>query len=443
MASHKALWIVCLGFALLANAPRTMGEDAPVSRAEFDRLVAKMSAMQAEIDRLKAEKNQAPAESTTSKSTSESGSKNGGNSKSLADLNSRVENLEKAAQLTEPGENKFVLTGNMSATFTTVNNGSSNFDATFYPIFLWHLTDNLLFEGEIEFELDGNSTSTSLEYAALDWTINDNLTLVAGKFLSPMNTFVERYNPKWINKLPDAPLTVYDGILPESNVGVELRGMVPLGQEARINYAAYVSNTPDLITTDPSNLGHLEFDNFSSSGHGKAFGARVGFAPWRNLEVGYGFQRSKVPTDTGDGPGVDTTQQSVDLSAHLDALGGRWTLLSQYAWSRIGHTTLDPDGSLGIGPLGFTNNSDGGYVQLSYRALTLGSDFLNKMEFIVRGDRLHAAAGDPNTVNERRLTLGIDYWLTSSTVLKAAYELDHQEGNGNSNAVLLGIATSF
>jgi hypothetical protein len=441
MTSTRTLFIACTVFALFANTSRIKAEDAPVSREEFDRLVSKMAAMQAEIDRLKAEKAEPSAESTSSKSSASTSG--GGSSKSLKELSAKVDKLEKAAQLTEPGENKFVLTGNASATFSTINHNGSNFDATFYPIFLWHLTDNLMFEGEIEFELDGNSTSTSLEYAALDWTINDNMTLVAGKFLSPMNTFVERYVPKWINKLPDSPLTVYDGILPESNVGLELRGVLPLGQEARLNYAAYVSNTPNLITTDPSNLGHLEFDNFSSSGHGKAFGARVGFSPWHNVEVGYGFQHSKVPTDTGDGPGVNATQQSVDLSAHVDALSGRWTLLSQYAWSRIGHTTLDPDGSLGIGPLGLTNNSDGGYVQLSYRGRELGADFLNNMEFIVRGDRLNAAAGDPNALDERRLTFGIDYWLTSSTVIKAAYEIDHQEGAPNSNAFLIGFATSF
>lgn len=435
MTSKNLFLIACTAFTILMNASSTKAEDAPVSRAEFDKLVAKMAAMQAEIDRLKSEKTEPSAESAPAKGS--------GTSKSLAALSSKVDQLEKAAQLTTPGENKFVLTGNASATFSTINNNGSNFDATFYPIFLWHLTDNLMFEGEIEFELDGNSTSTSLEYAAIDWTINDNMTLVAGKFLSPMNTFVERYVPKWINKLPDTPLTVYDGILPESNVGVELRGVLPLGQEARLNYAAYVSNTPDLITSDPSNLGHLEFDNFASSGHGKAFGARVGFSPIHNLEFGYGFQKSKVPTDTGDGPGVNTLQQSADLSAHVDGLGGRWTLLSQYAWSRIGHTTLDPNGDLGVGPLGFANNSDGGYVQISYRGTQLGSDFLNKMEFIVRGDRLKAASGDPNTLDERRLTFGIDYWLTSSTVLKAAYELDHQEGAANSNAFLFGVATSF
>jgi hypothetical protein len=75
------------------------------------------------------------------------------------------------------------------------------------------------------------------------------MTLEAGKFLNPMNIFVERYAPNWIKKLPDAPLAIYDGILPEPNVGVQLRGAIPIGP-SRLKYAGYVSNATSLIADD-------------------------------------------------------------------------------------------------------------------------------------------------------------------------------------------------
>ena len=46
------------------------------------------------------------------------------------------------------GMTKFLITGNASAGFSSLNNDSSNFGATFSPIFLWELSDKLMFESK-------------------------------------------------------------------------------------------------------------------------------------------------------------------------------------------------------------------------------------------------------------------------------------------------------
>jgi hypothetical protein len=416
---------------LIAGA--AIAQDVTIPKKEWEQMKREMSQMRSELNQLKAHP---PATRETASA---------GNSSAVAALSQRVDEL---TSLTSPGESKFHLAGSASATFISPNRDNSNFEATFSPILLWHLNDRMLFEAEVEFELEGHDTETKLEFAALDYSLTDNLTLVAGKFLNPMNIFVERFESKWINRLPDTPLAIYDGILPESNVGFELRGAFPIGQMSKINFAAYVSNAPSLVTDDEEAAGTLDFDNWSSSHDNKAVGGRLGFQFCPNFEIGYGVQYARVRGDEG-GQSVGALQQSVDLLAFAEFGKGRWTLWSQYAWSNVGNrdydvlaTEDDATGELVSGPR-FSNHRNGGYVQVSYRGKEWDSALMNRLEFILRADQINQPNNAPGSFDEKRFTFGVDYWLTSYTALKAAYEIDDRDGDRNHNSFLIGIATGL
>jgi hypothetical protein len=81
----------------------------------------------------------------------------------------------------------------------------SAFQSSVSPVFLFQFQDKLLFEAELEFELEEGATATSLEYAQADIMISDAVTLVAGKFLMPFGVFGERLHPTWVNKLATMP----------------------------------------------------------------------------------------------------------------------------------------------------------------------------------------------------------------------------------------------
>lgn len=103
----------------------------------------------------------------------------------------------------------------------------------------------------------------------------------------------------------------------------------------------------------------------------------------------------------------------------------------------------DPDGSLGFGPLPLTAKQDGGYAELAYRPTKLDGDFLRNLEMVFRWDHLSrdpSGLGDPW---ETRWTLGLNYWLSPSTVLKAAYEWDQPSGEPNRNALFIQTAMGF
>jgi hypothetical protein len=426
---------VLIQSALLAVvSPAARAQDSTggyVSRKEYEELKAEMLAMKKELASLKKGKRAEANEESAQE-------------QAAADLHKEV-----AAPAVEPEEpalptTKFHIAGFGTGLFEARNGSVSNFSATFNPIFLWELSPKLLFESRLEIEPSGGGTNVNLVYAQLTYLLNDYITLGAGEFFSPSNVFVERFEPQWINKLPDRPLAVYNGILPNISVGFEVRGGFPIGP-MRANYAFYVSNGPSLNSFDASTAGTLEFHGFSDNNDDKAVGGRVGFLPIPGVEVGYGFETARPGFQGTTLAHVRSLLQSVDLNVTRDSdlLKGRIDLHAQYAWSKVDNAVYDPDGTFGFGPLSFTNERDGGYAQVAYRPTKVDVDFVKNLEAIFRWDHLSRVPSGLGAPEEERWTLGLDYWLGPSTAVKAAYEWDNPHGEPNKNALLLQVVTGF
>jgi hypothetical protein len=361
-----------------------------------------------------------------------------------ADLHKEVSTSVAQPEGQAVGTTNFHLAGFGVGMFEDRNGRVSSFSATFNPIFLWELSPKLLFEGRLELELSGSGTNLELEYAQLTYLLNDYITLGAGEFLTPSNVFVERFEALWINKLPDRPLAVYDGILPERSIGLEVRGGFPIGP-TRANYAFYVSNGPNLNAFDPARAGTLEFNNFTDNNDNKALGGRVGFLPTPGVEVGYGFEVANPGTQGSSFADISSFLQTVDLNItrSSDLLKGRVDLHAQYAWSKVDHAVYDSNGTLGFGPLSFASKQDGGYAQVAYRPTQSELDFVRNLELIFRWDHLSRAPSGLGAPEEERWTLGLDYWLGPGTALKAAFEWDQPRGQPNTNALLLQAVAGF
>jgi hypothetical protein len=436
---HYYLAAVIQSAFLTMASPAARAQDATtdgyVTRKEYEELKAQMLAMKKELDGLKKEKGVARKQESAE-------------GQAVADMHKEVA-PEVAPPVVEPegpmlGTTKFYIAGWAEGMFEARNARVSTFSASFNPIFLWELTPKLLFESRLEIEPSGGGTNVNLVYAQLSYLLNDYITLGVGEFFSPSNVFVERFEPQWINKLPDRPLAVYHGILPNISVGAEVRGGFPIGP-TRANYAFYISNGPSLNAFDPRTAGTLDSNSYTDNNDDKAVGGRVGFLPVPGVEVGYGFETAEPGFQGTTFAHVRSLVQSVDLDITRDSdlLKGRINLYAQYAWSKVDHAVYDPDGSLGFGPLAFTSKRDGGYALVAYRPTKVDVDLVRNLEMIFRWDHLSrdpSGLGDPE---ENRWTLGLDYWLSPSTVVKAAYEWDNPRGERNKNALLLQAAMGF
>jgi hypothetical protein len=447
--------LICLfnPFAAMAQEAASSPPSSDyVSRTEYDKLKAEHEAMKQEVEALKTTVRQmangmapaVPAEGPPAKAKPSEGKQVVTTTTPEADvaaLQAEVDTLKTQVKETFPGSTKFLVAGYGTGTFEAKSGEDPFFDATFNAFFLWKLTDRLLFEGEVEFEFEDGNTTTNLEIAQASYLLNDYMTIGVGRFLNPMDYFVERQHMGWVNKFPDKPLAVYDGLLPESDLGVQVRGVVPIGP-TKLEYAAFVANAPDLITTPDDTLGMLDFANTANHGGHVAVGGHIGFIPIPELEVGYGIRGSKVgPRDDA----VDAILQSVELNYVKDStfLKGLINARAQWVWSHVGHFLYDMDETGLPGSFTFNNNRNGGYAQLSYRPTRIDNDVIKNFEPVVRYDRfnqLHTPVG----FDEERWSFGLDYWVTPSTVIKAAYEIDNKNGGArDQNSFMLQVATGF
>lgn len=345
-----------------------------------------------------------------------------------------------------PPVSRFLISG-----YATVNNSSTveddtrnDFSASVSPILLFNLGPDLLFEGELEFELEDGGTETALEYAQIDYLGFERVQLVAGKFLLPFGVFGERLHPSWINKLPSMPLLyghahggVAEGVLTPilSDVGFMARVSQPIGERSSLDLSLYVTQGPreasaegdegdddghahsvapspvragaaaandDVPFEHASDIPGIAFGtNFSDNNDNKMLGARAGLVSGGSFELYVSaFHAMYNAEDYLDLVG---TNISAEFRTGAFELRGEGAIL----WQEFELEDEFP-----------TLRSPAYYLQASRR--------IGDFEPIVRWSHLMDAKVEGEVAREerRQLAFGLDYWLEPSVPIKLAYELD-------------------
>jgi len=337
---------------------------------------------------------------------------------------------------------QFMIRGYGSASFQALNDDgekeSSFRSGTFAPIFLFKMSDKFLFEAEMEFAYENGELETALEYADVQYNLNDYVTIRAGKFILPFGTFMERLHPSWINKLSSVPLGFgHDGIVPASGVGVELRGAFTV-RGSKFNYALYSTNGPKLNdgSMDPDEAGILHFNNYEDNNQNKSFGGRIGFLPFTDssTEIGFSFLNSKVGDRDSDYEDVTSKLVAYDFSfiKRINPIGGMIDIKAQYNKSLVDDAEyFEPleDGSLE--EYTFNNTSDSFYAQLSYRPTAASSNFIKNLELVGRYSELNTPEGAEWESSVQQKTFGLNYWLSWRSAIKVNYQItDGTGGHG-------------
>ena len=333
--------------------------------------------------------------------------------------------LKSQIQKFQSGSHQFMVTGYALTNFIKPQNEPSQFETGFNPIFLYKANDRLFFEAEIELEIEDGEQNITLEYAQILYTLNDYLIFGAGKFLNPANYFIERLHPGWINKLPTMPMFVghHGGLQAGQHLGFQLRGGTPI-KGSKIEYAFFMSMGPTLDLND----GFIDFKNYEDNNNNKGIGLKFGFLPIPELTIGYAFENATVGEENTQFENVSATTHVVDFSYAKDISGLKGTidLKAQVVWLNIDNPN--------IAPLTFENNSNGGYAQIAFRPGNVDNDFFKNLEIVYRYDWTDKPDNAPENELVKRSTIGINYWLSSSSLFKFAYE--------NKDTVLPGGSTT-
>jgi len=280
----------------------------------------------------------------------------------------------------------------------------------FNPIFHYQYKDMLLFETEMEITVNEEGEADfGLEYANMNYFVNDNVTIFGGKFISPVGYFIQNLHPAWINKFPSKPAGFQEeaGAAPVSDVGVGVRGGFKMGT-TKENYALYVGNGPRLELNEAGD----EIESILTTGatidpsNKKLIGGRFGFLPSPRLEIGVSAATSRVAVT--DDSGVIEPDRSYDVigadfAYKMSALDVR----GEYIQSEVGN--LDSS----VAPEGGTWKA--WYLQGAYRIPN------TKWEPAVRFGEYTSPHEDQS---HKQDAVAMNYWFSSNIVGKIAYEFN-------------------
>jgi hypothetical protein len=319
--------------------------------------------------------------------------------------------------------------------------GEFFFDAI-EPVFLLQLNDQMLLEAELEFGAD----SIHVGYAQMDYIVNDWLTLVGGRYLGPVGFFNERLHPAWINKMPDFPLMMRQVSLADFSLnGIQARGGHYLCcSPLKMEYSLYMANGLGIpgtgSLTDLADLGALR-DTTTGVNQAMAFGGRVGlWWPQIGLNGGFSvFYNRAYAEDAGN----DINLWDVDLSYHK----GDWDVRFEYAQMIQETSPFLPE----------TIHRRGMYAQVAYRSYEAPHPILQNLEFVFRFGFARFGGIPPRhldpsafetpvdiPVDRNQYTIGINYYLAPSAVIKFAYEINQELGlDLKDNVFLAQLAWGF
>lgn len=284
---------------------------------------------------------------------------------------------------------------------------------------------DILVEGEIELGLHGGETLVVLEHAEVHYLGFDRVKFRAGKFHLPFGMWM---HTNWTNKMPTPPLLYQDthgeaaagALMPiPFDVGAMGTWTIPLLDGWRTSAAAWVSQGPrpgtagghthdgeeeDPETEPASDAPPLAYgSNYEDNNADKMVGLRFRAVSAGGLTVqasGY-----RAAWDEAGDLGISGANLSVVWAPRSGAqpmfeLRGEGTFLHQ---EYLHHGAVE---SVDFG---------GHYLQVSRR--------LGDFEPVVRWSRLpRAVAGHGPLVERRRqLAFGLNYWISPSVPVKAAY----------------------
>lgn len=358
------------------------------------------------------------------------------------DTSDDSQSLRKLIDQYKPGQSRFLLRGYADATFVANEEETTFGNARFVPLFIYKQSDKLLFEGELEFEIEDGEVEIALEYANVYYQFSKNATLRVGKILVPFGIFFDRLHPSWINRLPTVPLGYgHDGIIPTSDLGIELRSGIYLGN-MKANYSVYLLNGPSIEDGDEEadEIGMIVNDGGVDNNNNKAIGGRFGIFPMKDqsLELGFSAQRAKLGDRDTELEDVSALLYAFDWTyvRNVSFLKGLIDIKGQLNFINIEDQIYEIEEGGMTEQLIFENSSNSSFFQLSYKPAMVSNSFIRNLELVGRYSAMSTPEGAPWETENTQLTLGLNYWIDWRTAFKFAFqkdEINSEDGKVDAN----------
>lgn len=294
---------------------------------------------------------------------------------------------------------------------TNTNGGNTSYIPTISPVLQMPLTDRVLIETKADLlesvfprPVVGYDTQhfVGLSYLQADFQAAPQMTVTAGYFYTPFNTFQERLSPIWISNFVTGPLISTIGVGGGSSLGGMLRGNAFKNDKVSVAYAGYMS-------------ARSSNEQFQSARSG---GGRISlYSPATGVEIGASFN---------SGLGKNGTHNA-GMYLWWTPADSRFQFRSEYAHAA---------------------HAQGYWFETGYEVTDLSKPQtpLSRIEPLFRFQQTFRSASDPSdglpSVNTQQADFGLDYTLPHYLRLKTSYSRQFSP-RGNKNIWQTGIVYRF
>jgi hypothetical protein len=362
---------------------------------------------------------------------------------------------------------------------------TNNFDQQrFVPFIYADVTEHIKFAAEIEIEhgireSSANEIEVALEFAHIDYLINEKLNLRGGVLLLPLGKFNLLHDSP-LNDLSDRPL-VSQFIIPStlSETGAGFYGTLYPGRTGKVDYELYATTgpcgydnngTPLVNEADGTRNGRQR----TCAGHdgagihnGKAVVGRLAYSPMLGVEVGGSSYFGNANNNGSYNPlsitAVDWTLQR-----------GPFELVGEAAWAYARGNSRSTSLNTGFTPgsllMGIGGNSGPGippqrmfgyYIQGNYHFMPEFLATLSPKRFgpgstftaVIRYDRVNTNLDNSNGTggfgNLEQISFGLNYRPIEDAVFKISYQYQPRAFNPvtseriHDGALVISAATYF
>jgi len=362
-------------------------------------------------------------------------------------------------------------------------NGVTNgFDQQrFVPFIYADITEHVKFASELEIEHgireSGGENEISLEFAHIDYLVNEPVYIRAGIILMPIGKFNLLHDSP-LNDLTDRPL-VSRLVIPStmSETGAGFYGTFYPGRTSKLDYELYVTTGPCGYNKDGSPRVSEEngtkksrqrtcaSDDGLDINNGKAVSGRVAFSPMLGVEVaGSSYYGNQSPTSYNplSITAVDWTLQK-----------GPFEIIGEAAWVYArGNSRAIPGNTIGFAPGSLLTGINtfnplaappqrmqGFYIQGNYHFMPSFLTALSPKRFgegstftaVVRYDRVNLNMDNRGESQGQleQISFGLNYRPVEDAVFKISYQYMPKAFNPNTGerihdgALVLSAATYF
>jgi hypothetical protein len=361
--------------------------------------------------------------------------------------------------------------------------GTNGFDQQrFVPFIYADITEHVKFASELEIEHGIRETSDneiSLEFAHIDYLVNEPVNIRAGILLIPIGKFNLLHDSP-LNDLTDRPL-VSQFLIPTtmSETGAGFYGTFYPGRTSKLDYEFYVTTGPcgynndgsprvnEASGTKNSRQRKCPSDDGFDINNGKAVSGRVAFSPMLGVEVaGSSYYGNQSPTSYNP---LSITALDWTLQR------GPFEVIGEAAWAYArGNSRAIPGNQIGFTPgsllTGMGGNSGPGippqrmmgyYIQGNYHFMPAFLTKLSPRRFgegstftaVIRYDRVDTNLDNSNGTggfgNLEQISFGLNYRPIEDTVFKISYQYQPMAFNPNTDqrihdsALVISAATYF